>query len=110
MSGLSADTELPDPSERAEVETLKRLQSQKGVQGSLVVNTEGIPAQSSTDNPTTTQHASLRHNLSWKTGSTTHETDPQNGLSFLRICSKKNEIMIAPDKDYFLMLIQNPTE
>ncbi|XP_024895739.1 dynein light chain roadblock-type 1 isoform X2 [Pteropus alecto] len=42
---LSArDTELPDRFEMAEVEeTLKRLQSQKGVQGIIVVNTEATP-------------------------------------------------------------------
>lgn len=38
------DSELLDPLEMAEVEeTLKKLQSQKGVQGSIMVNTEGIP-------------------------------------------------------------------
>ncbi|ELK29651.1 Dynein light chain roadblock-type 1 [Myotis davidii] len=95
----------------AEVEeTLKRLQSQKGVQGIIVVNTEGIPIKSTMDNPTTTQYASLMHNFILKARSTVREIDPQNDLTFLRIRSKKNEIMVAPDKDYFLIVIQNPTE
>lgn len=105
------DTELPDRFEMAEVEeTLKRLQSQKGVQGIIVVNTEGIPIKSTMDNPTTTQYASLMHNFILKARSTVREIDPQNDLTFLRIRSKKNEIMVAPDKDYFLIVIQNPTE
>nr|XP_055197431.1 uncharacterized protein LOC129520444 [Nyctereutes procyonoides] len=95
----------------AEVEeTLKRLQSQKGVQGIIVVNTEGIPIKSTMDNPTTTQYANLTHNFILKARSTVREIDPQNDLTFLRIRSKKNEIMVAPDKDYFLIVIQNPTE
>ncbi|ELK04116.1 E3 ubiquitin-protein ligase Itchy like protein [Pteropus alecto] len=97
--------------EEAEVEeTLKRLQSQKGVQGIIVVNTEGIPIKSTMDNPTTTQYANLMHNFILKARSTVREIDPQNDLTFLRIRSKKNEIMVAPDKDYFLIVIQNPTE
>ena len=34
--------------------------------------------------------------------------DPQNDLTFLRVRSKKHEIMVAPDKDYMLIVIQNP--
>ncbi|EGW02759.1 Microtubule-associated proteins 1A/1B light chain 3A [Cricetulus griseus] len=82
---------------QAEVEeTLKRLQSQKGVQGIIVVNTEGIPIKSTMDNPTTTQYANLMHNFILKARSTVREIDPQNDLTFLRIRSKKNEIMVAP--------------
>ena len=33
---------------------------------------------------------------------------PQNDLTFLRIRSKKHEIMVAPDKEYVLIVIQNP--
>lgn len=32
----------------------------------------------------------------------------QNDLTFLRVRSKKHEIMVAPDKDYLLIVIQNP--
>ncbi|KAG8515188.1 Dynein light chain roadblock-type 1 [Galemys pyrenaicus] len=98
-------------SKMAEVEeTLKRLQSQKGVQGIIVVNTEGIPVKSTMDSPTTTQYASLMHSFILKARGTEREIDPQNDLIFLRIHSKKNEIMVTPDKDYFLIVIQNPTE
>nr|XP_043880226.1 dynein light chain roadblock-type 1 [Solea senegalensis] len=95
----------------AEVEdTLKRIQSQKGVQGIIVVNSEGIPIKSTLDNSTTVQYAGLIHQLVTKARSTVRDLDPQNDLTFLRIRSKKNEIMIAPDKDYFLIVIQNPSD
>ncbi|XP_014741741.1 PREDICTED: dynein light chain roadblock-type 1 isoform X1 [Sturnus vulgaris] len=98
-------------SAQAEVEeTLKRIQSQKGVQGIIVVNSEGIPIKSTIDNSTTIQYAGLMHSFIMKARSTVRDIDPQNDLTFLRIRSKKNEIMVAPDKDYFLIVIQNPTE
>ncbi|KAM6947768.1 dynein light chain roadblock-type 1 [Lycodopsis pacificus] len=95
----------------AEVEeTLKRIQGQNGVQGIIVVNSEGIPVKTTLDNPSTVQYAGLIHQLVMKARSTIRDIDPQNDLTFLRIRSKKNEIMIAPDKDYFLIVIQNPSD
>ena len=38
------------------------------------------------------------------------DLDPSNDLTFLRITCKKYEMMIAPDKDYFLIVIQTPGE
>uniref|UniRef100_A0A3B3Z141 Dynein light chain roadblock n=1 Tax=Poecilia mexicana TaxID=48701 RepID=A0A3B3Z141_9TELE len=94
----------------AEVEeTLKRIQSQKGVQGIIIVNSEGIPVKSTLDNQSTVQYSALIHQLVMKARSTLRDIDPQNDLTFLRVRSKKNEIMIAPDKDYFLIVIQNPS-
>ncbi|NP_001297961.1 dynein light chain roadblock-type 1 [Esox lucius] len=95
----------------AEVEeTLKRIQSQKGVQGIIIVNAEGIPIKTTLDNSSTVQYAGLIHQSVMKARSTVRDIDPQNDLTFLRIRSKKNEIMIAPDKDYFLIVIQNPSD
>ncbi|XP_029906485.1 dynein light chain roadblock-type 1 [Myripristis murdjan] len=95
----------------AEVEeTLKRIQSQKGVQGIIIVNSEGIPIKTTMDNSSTVQYVGLIHQLVMKARSTLRDLDPQNDLTFLRIRSKKNEIMIAPDKDYFLIVIQNPSD
>jgi len=34
--------------------------------------------------------------------------DPQDDLTFLRVRSKKHEIMVAPDKEYVLIVIQDP--
>uniref|UniRef100_A0A672YPT5 Dynein light chain roadblock n=1 Tax=Sphaeramia orbicularis TaxID=375764 RepID=A0A672YPT5_9TELE len=99
------------PTNYAEVEeTLRRIQSQKGVQGIVIVNSEGIPIKTTLDNSSTVQYAGLIHQLVMKARSTVRDIDPQNDLTFLRIRSKKNEIMIAPDKDYFLIVIQNPSD
>ena len=36
------------------------------------------------------------------------DLDPSNDLTFLRVSCKKYEMMIAPDKNYFLIVIQEP--
>ncbi|XP_063134212.1 dynein light chain roadblock-type 2 isoform X1 [Rattus norvegicus] len=77
-------------------ETLKRIQSHKGVIGTMVVNAEGIPIRTTLDNSTTVQYAGLLHQLTMKAKSTVRDIDPQNDLTFLRIRSKKHEIMVAP--------------
>jgi len=46
--------------------------------------------------------------LASKARSVIRTLDPQNDITFLRIRSKKHEIMVAPDKDYLLFVIQNP--
>lgn len=72
-----------------------------------MVNTESIPINNSMD---TTKHAELMHTFILKALSAMHEMNPQNDLTFLQIHSNRNEIMVAPDKDYFLTMIQNLTE
>jgi len=42
------------------------------------------------------QYVGLLHQLTMKARSTIRDIDPQNDLTFLRIRSKKHEIMVAP--------------
>eukprot|EP00126_Sphaerothecum_destruens_P006946 Sdes_comp19603_c0_seq2m11338 len=114
-------------------ETLKRIQTHKGVVGIVILNAEGIPIRTTVDNAQTVQYAALITQLHAKARSCVRDLDPQNELTFLRIRSKKHEIMIAPgnfphshpfetphfylfstskkpDKEYLLIVIQNPTE
>uniref|UniRef100_A0A8C1SWM1 Dynein light chain roadblock-type 2 n=1 Tax=Cyprinus carpio TaxID=7962 RepID=A0A8C1SWM1_CYPCA len=84
----------------AEVEdTLKRIQGINGVIGTIVVNAEGIPIKSTLDNSTTVQYTGLLHQLTMKARSTVRDIDPQNDLMFLRIRSKKHEIMVSTVSD-----------
>ena len=59
---------------------------------------QGIPIKTTLDNSTTVQYASLIHSLTLKARSTVRDIDPSNDLKFLRIRSRKNEIMCAPGK------------
>ena len=36
------------------------------------------------------------------------DLDPQNDLTFLRIRTKKHEMMVAPEKDFLLIVVQDP--
>ncbi|XP_068579441.1 dynein light chain roadblock-type 2-like [Cebidichthys violaceus] len=91
-------------------ETLKRIEAQKGVIGTIVVNAEGIPIRTTLDNSTTIQYAKLFRLLTMKARSTVRDIDPQNDLTFLRVRSKKHEILVAPEHDFLLIVIQNPCE
>lgn len=70
----------------------------------------GIPIKSTMDNTTTVQYAGLISQLSDKARSVIRDLDPTNDLTFLRIRSKKNEIMVAPDKEFILIVVQNPVD
>ena len=87
-------------------ETIKRIQAHKGVHGLIIVNQEGIPIRTTLDNSTSVQYSGLLHQLTAKARSVVRDLDPQNDLTFLRIRSKKHEIMVAPEKDYLLIVIQ----
>ncbi|KAM4733603.1 dynein light chain roadblock-type 2-like [Anableps anableps] len=91
-------------------ETLKRIESHKGVIGTIVTNAEGIPLRTTLDNSTTSQYARLLRNFTTMARSTVRDVDPQNDLTFLRIRSKKHEIMVAPEDNCMLIVIQNPRE
>ena len=92
-------------------ETLKRLVAHKGVIGTIVVNTDGVPIKSTLDNATTVQYSGLLNNLvdqvEWPTQdflprlfiffvyicfvqakTMFKELDPTNDLTFLRIRTK----------------------
>jgi dynein light chain roadblock-type len=95
----------------SEVEdTLKRIQSHRGVEGILIVNYDGVALKSTCSAELTAKYASLFSQLCTKARSTVRTLDPTNDLTFLRVRSKKNEILVAPDKDYLLIVIQNPRE
>jgi len=53
------------------------------------------------DNSTTVQYAGLLHSLSMQARNCVRDVDPQNELMFLRVRSKKNEIMVAPGNPFW---------
>ncbi|THD28620.1 Dynein light chain roadblock-type [Fasciola hepatica] len=87
-------------------ENFKRLLAHKGVIGAIIANADGVAIRSSMDNATTVQYCGLIQQLTSKARSAVRDLDPSNDLTFLRIRSKKNEIMVAPDRDYSLIVIQ----
>eukprot|EP00976_Prorocentrum_cordatum_P092092 1188790-Prorocentrum_minimum.AAC.1 len=74
-------------------ETMKRINSHKGVLGIIIVNNDGIPIRTTLDAQVTVQYAALVTHLASKARSVVRKLDEQNDLHFLRIRSKKHEIM-----------------
>lgn len=91
-------------------ETVRRLSTHKGVAGVVVVNGEGIPIKTTLDNHISVQYAALMGALVDKAKAVVRDLDPTNDLTFLRIRSKRSEVMVAPDKDFILIVVQNPVE
>uniref|UniRef100_A0A915DCT3 Roadblock/LAMTOR2 domain-containing protein n=1 Tax=Ditylenchus dipsaci TaxID=166011 RepID=A0A915DCT3_9BILA len=89
-------------------ETIKRIQSQKGVDGVLIMDQLGRVIQSTMDNETTIKHATSIKQLFEASRSVIKQTDATDDLTFLRLrTAKKNEIMISTDKRYLLAVIYN---
>ncbi|KAJ3300273.1 Dynein light chain roadblock-type 2 [Borealophlyctis nickersoniae] len=90
--------------------TLTRIQAHKGVQGIVVATHEGTVLKSTLDNIQTQQISTLVTQLAARGKSVVRDLDPEDDLTFLRIRSKKHEIMVAETKPYLLIVIQNPHE
>ncbi|PAV63700.1 hypothetical protein WR25_02244 [Diploscapter pachys] len=88
-------------------ETIKRIQAQKGVVGVIVMDSLGRAIRSTLDEEATNQHSTLLQQLCDKTRGVIRELDASNDLTFVRIRTKKNEIMIVPDRDYLLAVFEN---
>jgi len=82
-------------------ETLKRINSHKGVVGIVIANHEGAPIRSTLETAVAEQMSSQLLGLAAKARSAVRNLDPQNDLTFLRIRSKKHEILVAPEKVRF---------
>lgn len=80
------------------------------MKGILIVNSEGVSIRSTLNTSETNKYGSLISSLTGLARSTVREMDPTNDLLFLRIRSKKHEIMVAPDREFLLIVIQNPED
>ncbi|CCW61270.1 unnamed protein product [Phytomonas sp. EM1] len=94
-------------------ELVKRITNHRGVRGFLIINSEGIPIRHSfteASRELAVQYAALFQSLAIKAKSVVQEMDGSNELQFMRLRSKKNEIIVAPDNKYVLIVIQEPLD
>ncbi|BFZ12847.1 hypothetical protein BsWGS_15886 [Bradybaena similaris] len=87
-------------------DTIKRIQAHKGVMGIIIINNDGIPIKSTMDNATSVHYACHIHSLATKARAVVKEIDSTNDLRFLRVRSKKHEILVAPEPEYCMIVIQ----
>ncbi|XP_051917806.1 dynein light chain roadblock-type 2-like [Hippocampus zosterae] len=91
----------------AEVEeTLQRIEAHGSVAGTIVVNADGIPIRSTFDSSKAGKYADALRHLTAMARSTVRDVDPQDELIVLRISTKNQEIMVAPENSYLLILVQ----
>lgn len=91
-------------------EIINRLSSNKGVKGVLVMNADGNPIRSNFSQEETEKYSSLVSQLSFKATGVVRALDESDDLVFFRIRTKRHEILVAPEKDYVLLVVQDPTE
>jgi dynein light chain roadblock-type len=92
-------------------ELIKGVTGHAGVKGFIIVNSEGIPIRHSFDDSDrllAIQYAGLLQQMTHKAKAAIKELEPTNDLTFLRLRSKKHEILVAPERDYLLIVIQEP--
>lgn len=65
----------------------------------------GRAVRSTFDEETTAQHADLLQQLCEKSRNVVKELDQSDDLTFLRLRTNNNEIMIAPDKQYMIAVL-----
>ncbi|KAG0311967.1 Dynein light chain roadblock-type 2 [Linnemannia gamsii] len=89
-------------------ETIRRLSSKKNVQGVVVVNQLGLMIRSTLEASLGKQYATLMSDLIRTARQSVAQLDSQNELTFMRIRTKKHEIMICPEGEYLMIVIQTP--
>jgi dynein light chain roadblock-type len=89
-------------------DTFKRLIAYPGVYGVIIMNSDGIPIRSSLNPQLTITYVSLIHGFSSKARTVIKEMDNQNEVTFIRLRSNKDEVLIAPDKEFTMIVIQKP--
>ena len=99
---------LSSPQASEVEETLKRLQSHRGVEGVIIMDANGLAIRSTFSEELSQQYCEMFSELCIAARNSVRTLDPENDLTFMRVRSHKHEIMVAPAKDYVLLVVQNP--
>ena len=96
----------------AEVEErFNRIEKNESVEHVLIVDEDGkIIKRSKADEKEQKKIATTISKLAKKAKSVVRDINPNNDLSFFRVRSKNKEILVAPDKNLFLIVIQIAVE
>lgn len=86
-------------------ETLNRINTHLGVLGVMIVNQKGVAIRSTMPQNETIEYGSLISQFYTKALSTIKSLHPEEEITFVRIRSKKHEIMIAPDREFTMIVL-----
>jgi len=90
-------------------ETLNRINTHMGVLGVIIVNKKGVAIKSTMKQDETINNASLIANFMDKATNTIKSLHPEEEITFIKIRSQIYEIMIAPDKEFTMIVLQDPS-
>ena len=85
-------------------DTIRRISENKSVQGVMIVNAHGDILQSTWNPNDQLKHAKAVSSIVRQAHSLLQENDP---LSMITVRSLQREILVAPDGDYLLVVLQN---
>jgi len=105
---MSSETTTANITTAEMEETIARISSHKGVEGVMIMNTQGAIIQSTLDEDKVKTHAAAISDLTAKASHLVGLLSRDDELTFLRIRSKQREIMVSPDKGFILVVLQNP--
>ena len=89
-------------------EVFNRINTHKGIEGIIICDINGIPIKSTfTDDQVTYFYTTNACFFIKRCSSLVKSLLEKESLSFIRIRTKINEIMIAPDKEFVLLVVQS---
>eukprot|EP00457_Paulinella_chromatophora_P018343 gb/GEZN01019638.1/.p1 GENE.gb/GEZN01019638.1/~~gb/GEZN01019638.1/.p1 ORF type:complete len:145 (+),score=27.06 gb/GEZN01019638.1/:61-495(+) len=90
-------------------ETLGRILSSGKVQAVLLANSEGRPLRSvaGMDDELTGEYTAGATMINKAVMAAIAKTDPDDEVTLIRISTKKREILIVPDKNYSMVVLQS---
>jgi dynein light chain roadblock-type len=86
-------------------ETINRIGTHMGVLGVMIVNHKGVALRSTMSQNDTIEYGSLITQFAAKAQGTLKSLHPEEDISFISIRSNKHEIMIAPDREFCLIVL-----
>eukprot|EP00824_Muranothrix_gubernata_P002000 TRINITY_DN12347_c0_g1_i1.p1 TRINITY_DN12347_c0_g1~~TRINITY_DN12347_c0_g1_i1.p1 ORF type:complete len:114 (+),score=5.05 TRINITY_DN12347_c0_g1_i1:31-372(+) len=89
-------------------EILNRINTHKGVKGILIINQDGNAIKTTMDQKETIEYATLISQFISKAKESVGKLWEGEEVTFLRLRSRQHEIMVAPDNNFSLIVLQNP--
>ena len=93
-------------------EKFRELSSVKSVRGVFILNSDGAAVKSSLDAKTTDSFGTVIHEVMTTAKKLFSDLDENNRdeLTFTRFRTRKHEVMVAPDKNFLLVVIHHPQD
>lgn len=89
-------------------EIFNKVNTHKGVEGIILSDSEGVPIKTTFTDEQMTYFYTTSASMFIKKCKNVVKDLIEEELTFIRIRTKLNEIMIAPEGDFILIAVQNP--